>query len=65
MARQRMAEDESDGENRERHEEPGDGTCHSHVEQLAPIGEHRAETDERAHGSDERGNERHGDEVRR
>ena len=59
-----LAVREADPQHRERDREPGEGTGHAHVEQLAPVGGHRAQANERTHRADERRPEWHRNEVR-
>jgi hypothetical protein len=58
-----MAERQSGGEHWERDDEPDDRPRDADVEQLASVGEDRAEPDERSHRADERRDERHRNEV--
>ena len=64
LHRHGVTQRQSGGEHRQRDQESGDRSGHADVEQLAAIGQHRAQPDERAHGADERREHRHGNEVR-
>ena len=60
-----LAVRQADPEHGERDDKPGDRPGRADVEELAPIGEDRAQPDERAERADQDGNRRRRQEKRR